>query len=64
MLMEGRLKFFTTQNSAGVSQEKDIAVISQTIKVNGDQVSNVKPNQTKQNKHNKSIKCLHTPHLK
>ncbi len=46
MLMEGHKKFFSSQNSAGVLQEKGIAVISQTIAMNGDQFSNVK----KQNK--------------
>ncbi len=46
MLMEGWVKFFSPQNTAGGSQEKGVAVIPQTIDVNGDQVSNVK--KTKQ----------------
>ncbi len=33
MLMEGQVKFFIPQK---VSQEKDVAIISQTIKVKGD----------------------------
>ncbi len=33
--MEGRVQFFNPQNTAGVSQEKGIAVICQTIVVNG-----------------------------
>ncbi len=36
MLMEGRVKFFSPHNTAEVSQEKGIAVIFQTIVVNGD----------------------------
>ncbi len=36
MLMEGQVKFFSQQNTAVVSQEKGIAVISQIIVVNGD----------------------------
>ncbi len=40
--MEGRVKFFTKQNTAGVSQEKGVAVMSQTIVVNGDQILNIK----------------------
>ncbi len=35
------MKFFSSQNTAGVSQEKGIAVISQTMEVNGDQVLKV-----------------------
>ncbi len=35
MLMEGWVKIFSPQNAAGVSQKKGIAVISQTIVVNG-----------------------------
>ncbi len=42
--MEGLVKFFSPQNTAGVSQEKGVAVMSQTVVVNGDQVSNVKKN--------------------
>ncbi len=34
--MEGPVKFFGPQNTAGVSQEKGISVISQIIIVNGD----------------------------
>ncbi len=34
--MEGQVKFFIPQNSAAVSQEKRIAVMSQTIAVNSD----------------------------
>ncbi len=41
MLMEGWVKFFSPQNSAGVSQENSIAVISKTVQVNGDQEPNV-----------------------
>ncbi len=41
MPMEGWMKFFIPQNTAGVSQEKDVAVISQTIVLNGDQLSKV-----------------------
>ncbi len=37
MLMNNGVKFFSPQNTAGVSQENSIAVISQTIEVNGDQ---------------------------
>ncbi len=33
---ECRVKFFSPQNAAGVSQEKGVAVISQTIEVDGD----------------------------
>ncbi len=36
--MEGHVKFFSPQNTAGVSQEKSAAVISQSVVVNGDQV--------------------------
>ncbi len=36
------VKFCSPQNSARVSQEKSIAVISQTIEVNGDQVLHFK----------------------
>ncbi len=42
MPMEGQVKFFSPQNTAGVSQEKGAAVITQTIEVNGDQLSNMK----------------------
>ncbi len=41
MLMEDRLKFFSPQNTVGVSLEKDVVAISQTIAVNGDQVSHI-----------------------
>ncbi len=44
MLMEGQVNFFSPQNTAGVSQEKDVAVKSQTIEVNGDWDSNIKNN--------------------
>ncbi len=40
--MEGRGKVFSPQNSAGVSQEKGVTVILQTIVVNGDQFLNIK----------------------
>ncbi len=40
--MKGRVKFFSPQNTAGVSQEKGASVISQTIAVNVDQISNAK----------------------
>ncbi len=36
MLIEGQVKIFNSQNTAGVSSEKGVAVISQTIVVNGD----------------------------
>ncbi len=36
MQIEGQGNFFSPQNSAGVSQEKGVAVISPTIAVNGD----------------------------
>ncbi len=36
MLMESQVKFFTSQNTAGVFQGKGIEVISQAIEVNGD----------------------------
>ncbi len=42
MLTERRVKSSSPQNTAGVSQEKGVTVISQTIETNGDQVSNVK----------------------
>ncbi len=42
MPTEGRAKFLSPQNTAGVSQEKDISIISLTIEVNGDKVSNTK----------------------
>ncbi len=42
MLKEGWVKFFRIQNTAGVSQEKGIAAISQTTETNGDQFSNIK----------------------
>ncbi len=41
MPMEGWGKFFSSQNTAGVLQEKVVAVIPQTIKVNGDQDSDL-----------------------
>ncbi len=44
--MEGQVKSFSLQNTAGVSKEKDVAVISQTTEANGDQVSNVKNKTT------------------
>ncbi len=42
MLIEGLGKFFIPQNTAGVSQEKGIVVISQTVSVIGEQSSTVK----------------------
>ncbi len=48
MPMEGWVKIFSLQNTAGVSQEKVILVMSLTIVVNGGPNSNVK-------KHNKTI---------
>ncbi len=42
MLIERQMKSFSPQNPAGVSQEKSVAVIFQTIEINGKQVSNVK----------------------
>ncbi len=56
MQMEGWVKFFSPQSSAGVSQDKDIVVISQTAEVTGDQISKKPKGQT----HNKTIKRLHT----
>ncbi len=44
--MEGQVKFFSPQNTAGVSKEKGLAVISQIIAVDGDQDSNVKNKKT------------------
>ncbi len=38
MPVEGQVKLFSAQNTAGVSQEKGIAVVSQTVEANGDQV--------------------------
>ncbi len=52
MLIEGRQKFFSPQNSVGVSQEKVVAVISQIVQVNADQFSNA--NRTKTKKQNKT----------
>ncbi len=54
MQKKGGVTFFSPQNAAGDSHEKSIAVISQTIEVNGEWDSN------KKKKHNKTIKCLHT----
>ncbi len=45
MLTEGRVKFFSPWNPAGVSQEKGVAVVSQTVEVNDDQDSNRKTNK-------------------
>ncbi len=42
MLIERWVNFLSPQKAAGVKQEKDVAIISQTIEVNGDQVSNMK----------------------
>ncbi len=36
MPMEGQVKFFSPHNTARVSQEKGIALISKTVIVNGD----------------------------
>ncbi len=44
MPMEGQIKFFSPQNTAGVLQEKGVAVTFLTIEANGDQVSK-KPNK-------------------
>ncbi len=41
MPMGGWVKLFTPQNTAEVLQQKGIAVISQTIKVNGDKNLNI-----------------------
>ncbi len=41
MLTAGRVKFFSQQNTAGVSQDKTIA---QTIEANVDQILKVKKN--------------------
>ncbi len=40
MLMEGQVKFFSLQNTAGLLQEKGIAIIPQTTEKNGDLFSN------------------------
>ncbi len=45
--MEGQVKFFSPQNTALVSQAKDIVVTIQTIVANGDQDSNVKKTNKK-----------------
>ncbi len=42
MLMDGWVKFFSPQITAGVLQEKGVAIMSQTTELNGDQFSNVK----------------------
>ncbi len=62
MLIERQVKSFSPQNTAGVSQEKGITVIFQTIETNGYQVSNVKNKQP--NKQTKNLKCLHAAHLR
>ncbi len=36
MLNEGQVKIFSPQNTAGVSQEKSVAVTPETIGINGD----------------------------
>ncbi len=36
MLVKSWVKFFNPQNTAGVSQEKGVAVMPKTIAVNGD----------------------------
>ncbi len=41
MSVEGQGKFLSPQNTSGVSQEKDVTVISHTIAENSDQVSNI-----------------------
>ncbi len=62
MPIKGHVKFFGPQNTTGVSHEKGVAVISQTIKVNGDYVLNVKKKQ--KTKQTKKIKCLRTAPFK
>ncbi len=42
MLMLGKVKFFSQQNTAGVSQEKGTPVISQITEANGDSFSNIR----------------------
>ncbi len=54
MLMDGRVKFFSLQNTAGVWQEKGVAV-SKTIEVTSHQVSNIKKYTC-----NKTRKLLYT----
>ncbi len=44
MPMEGPVKFCSPQNAAGVSKEKGVAVMPQTMEVNGDQDLNVTEN--------------------
>ncbi len=36
VLMDGWVKFFSPQNTAGVSQDQGLAVMSQTTEANGD----------------------------
>ncbi len=42
MPLEARMKVFTPLNTAGVSQEKGIAVIYHAMEVKGDRDSNIK----------------------
>ncbi len=42
MPVEGQVKFYRSQNTAGVSQEKQFKTIPQTNVVHGGQFSNVK----------------------
>ncbi len=44
--MEGQVKFLSSQNTAGVSQEKGVAGISLRTVVNGDQDSKAKKTTT------------------
>ncbi len=45
--VEDWVSIFSPQNAAEVYQKKQVAVISQTIETNGDQVSNVKKKKKK-----------------
>ncbi len=41
MLTEGQVKFFSQRNTAGDSLQKGVVVISRTIVMNGDQISDI-----------------------
>ncbi len=58
MPTEGQGKFFSLKNNAWVTQEKGVAVMSQTIVKNGDKDTNVQKRNKKT--HNKTIKFFHT----
>ncbi len=54
MMVEDWVKLFRPQKTAGISQEKDVAVICKTIVMNGEQFSDGRKIN------NKTLKCLHT----